>query len=257
MYVALAQRKEDREAQKLNLRYARGPMPAMPPQQMPGQWPNTAGFPNGIANMQAQQPGYLLPITPSGPVRGFYPNNIPGQVPGQLGQNVRGPRTWQANAHMGRHPMATGYNPTGYRGANPRAAQQGIRPQALQANQVPLSNVRQFNPAQRNPNTHRVQTARQPKMMTNPMGGMPVTFVGEPNKPHNPEDSLQLLGEQLFSAIYPINADLAGKITGMILEMNQPEIVSLLSSGELLKAKVDEAVKVLSEHADNKPLEAE
>ena len=67
---------------------------------------------------------------------------------------------------------------------------------------------------------------------------------------------LFILGEQLFTAIYPLNSELAGKITGMILEMSQNEIVGLLNSGDLLKAKVDEAVKVLSEHAD-KPIEAE
>ena len=53
-----------------------------------------------------------------------------------------------------------------------------------------------------------------------------------------------------------MNAELAGKITGMLLEMSQAEVHGLLQSGDLLKAKVDEAVKVLNEHAD-KGVEAE
>lgn len=42
-----------------------------------------------------------------------------------------------------------------------------------------------------------------------------------------------------------LQPDLAAKITGMLLEMDNSELLLLLESPEPLAAKVDEAVKVL------------
>ncbi|KFM22446.1 Polyadenylate-binding protein 4, partial [Auxenochlorella protothecoides] len=42
--------------------------------------------------------------------------------------------------------------------------------------------------------------------------------------------------------------DLAGKITGMLLEMDNSELVLLLENAEALADKVDEAVAVLRQH---------
>lgn len=60
-----------------------------------------------------------------------------------------------------------------------------------------------------------------------------------------PWDRKQALGERLFHLIHNIYPDLAGKITGMLLECDNSELVVLLDSYELLRAKVDEAVAVL------------
>jgi len=62
------------------------------------------------------------------------------------------------------------------------------------------------------------------------------------------------LGERLFPLIQRLNGDLAGKITGMLLEMDNSELLMMLENAELLKAKVDEAVSVLQAHQkpDNK-----
>merc|ERR1719453_1638967 len=55
----------------------------------------------------------------------------------------------------------------------------------------------------------------------------------------------QLLGEKLHSQISRQYPDLAGKITGMMLEMDNSELLLLLESPAQLQAKVEEARKVL------------
>merc|ERR1719199_1169202 len=63
-----------------------------------------------------------------------------------------------------------------------------------------------------------------------------------------PEQQKQLLGEALFPQIAALQPDLAGKITGMLLEMDNSELLLLIESPDSLEAKVDEAVTVLKEH---------
>ena len=48
-------------------------------------------------------------------------------------------------------------------------------------------------------------------------------------------------------------SDLAGKITGMLLEIDNSELLHMLDNRELLKSKVDEAVLVLKHH-QNEPI---
>jgi len=59
----------------------------------------------------------------------------------------------------------------------------------------------------------------------------------------------QMLGERLFPLIAKPYPDLAGKITGMLLEMDNSELLHLLEDQNALNVKVEEAVKVLQEHA--------
>merc|ERR1719456_2246166 len=51
----------------------------------------------------------------------------------------------------------------------------------------------------------------------------------------------QMLGEKLFPLISRFQPELAGKITGMMLEMDNSELLILLESEAALKTKVDEA----------------
>merc|ERR1719215_1030565 len=55
----------------------------------------------------------------------------------------------------------------------------------------------------------------------------------------------QMIGEKLYPLIAKIKPDQAGKITGMMLEMDNSELLILLESEQQLKAKVDEAMRVL------------
>ncbi|EER04943.1 conserved hypothetical protein [Perkinsus marinus ATCC 50983] len=54
-----------------------------------------------------------------------------------------------------------------------------------------------------------------------------------------------MLGEQLYTHIQRIQPQLAGKITGMMLEMDNSELLILLESESQLRSKVDEALMVL------------
>lgn len=63
-----------------------------------------------------------------------------------------------------------------------------------------------------------------------------------------PQEQKQMLGERLFPLIQRLNGELAGKITGMLLEMDNSELLMMLENADLLKSKVDEAVEVLQVH---------
>ncbi|KAL3974613.1 squamous cell carcinoma antigen recognized by T-cells 3 [Sarotherodon galilaeus] len=63
-----------------------------------------------------------------------------------------------------------------------------------------------------------------------------------------PMDQKQLLGERLYPLIHALHPNLAGKITGMLLEIDNSELLHILESPESLHAKVDEAIAVLQAH---------
>jgi len=53
-----------------------------------------------------------------------------------------------------------------------------------------------------------------------------------------PQEQKQMLGERLFPLINSMYPELAGKITGMLLEIDNSELLHMLESRESLKAKV-------------------
>jgi polyadenylate-binding protein len=58
----------------------------------------------------------------------------------------------------------------------------------------------------------------------------------------------QMLGERLFPQVQEKHSELAGKITGMLLEMDNSELLLLLESRDALDLKVHEAIAVLKQH---------
>ena len=58
----------------------------------------------------------------------------------------------------------------------------------------------------------------------------------------------QMLGERFFPLIQRMFSDLAGKITGMLLEIDNAELFHMLEDHGMLKGKVEEAVAVLRAH---------
>merc|ERR1719428_2581749 len=93
-----------------------------------------------------------------------------------------------------------------------------------------------------------------------PMKGMPMQGKGKPqmqqpaaNAPltaaalaaASPGMQKQMLGEKLFPMVAKMQPELGGKIVGMMLEMDNSELLILVESPQQLAAKVDEALRVL------------
>uniref|UniRef100_A0A8C1TDR7 Polyadenylate-binding protein n=1 Tax=Cyprinus carpio TaxID=7962 RepID=A0A8C1TDR7_CYPCA len=62
------------------------------------------------------------------------------------------------------------------------------------------------------------------------------------------KEQKQLLGERLYPLIQALHPTLAGKITGMLLEIDNSELLHMLEAPESLHSKVEEAVAVLQAH---------
>merc|ERR1719272_134513 len=55
----------------------------------------------------------------------------------------------------------------------------------------------------------------------------------------------QMLGTKLYPRVAKYQPELAGKVTGMMLEMDNSELLILLESEPQMKNKIDEALRVL------------
>ena len=68
-----------------------------------------------------------------------------------------------------------------------------------------------------------------------------------------PSQQKQMLGERIYPLVNDqIGNEQAGKVTGMLLEIENFELLKLIDEPTLLKEKVTEAMKVLQEHAGDK-----
>jgi polyadenylate-binding protein len=64
----------------------------------------------------------------------------------------------------------------------------------------------------------------------------------------DPQAQKQIIGENLFPKIQAIQPALAGKITGMLLEMDNAELINLFEDDNALNVKVQEALAVYDEY---------
>lgn len=277
LYVALAQRKEDRKAHLASQYMQR--VAGMRMQQM-----GPLGFP--------QQGGYYMQTMPQ-PQRFFNAGQTPirGSASPRWTQQPRG----GVPTHGGQ--MIQGFRPPrpGTAGAGPRGMPHGM-PRAMGGQQmIPMLPAR---PGMAPPNANAVAAAavaaaaqqqQMPgqaprpqnfKFTQNVRNSPQVVPVAQPmpiqQQQHQPaavliqgqepltasmlasaaeHEQKQMLGERLFPLIQRMFPELAGKITGMLLEIDNTELLHMLEDHQSLKSRVDEAVTVLQAH-QAKPAEA-
>ncbi|CAH2036271.1 unnamed protein product [Thlaspi arvense] len=249
LYVALAQRKEDRkarlQAQFSQMRPLNMPPPAVGP-RMP-MYPPPGGQPMGQQLFYGQGPPAMIP-----PQAGF-------GFQQQLGPGMR----------PGGSPMPNFFMPMMQQGQQQQQRPGGGRrggalPQPQQPS--PMMQPQQMHPRGRmyrypqrdvnampglTPNMHSVpydvsggaaavhlrdSSASQPV----PIGALATSLANA-----TPEHQRTMLGENLYPLVEQLEPESAAKVTGMLLEMDQTEVLHLLESPDALKAKVAEAMDVL------------
>jgi len=246
LYVALAQRKEDRKAHLASQYIQR--MAGMRMQQMGGM-------------QQMGMGGYFMPTMPQ-PQRFFTPAQIraqprwpaqpavprPGPMPG-MNMPRAGP------ARPGAPRMSAPPAPRPQMGVQPgpqpmMMARPGMAPVPM-AQQVRPQQTFKYTPTARNPPSQVmpgqvVAPAPQAQQAVLIQGQEPLTASMLAAAP--PQEQKQMLGERLFPLIQRMYPDLAGKITGMLLEIDNAELLHMLEDHNSLKSKVEEAVAVLQAH---------
>uniref|UniRef100_A0A8C2Z145 Polyadenylate-binding protein n=1 Tax=Cyclopterus lumpus TaxID=8103 RepID=A0A8C2Z145_CYCLU len=217
LYVALAQRKEERQAHLTN--------------QYMQRMATVRAVPNPVLNPYQPAPpsGYFMAAIPQNRAA-YYSAN-------QLAQLRPSPR-WNHCIHaLSTFPLtatqALGQRPTG---ASATAAPVRAMPQYKYAAGV------------RNPQQHMASQPQVPMQQpaVHVQGQEPLTASMLAAAP--PQEQKQMLGERLFPLIQNMHPSLAGKITGMLLEIDNSELLHMLESPESLRSKVDEAVAVLQAH---------
>lgn len=271
LYVALAQRREVRKAQlevqhQHRLKSGAGFPPQMYQQGQPMYYQsmpqrNFVSYPQMMQQRGMVQPGY--------PQMGGIPGNVsqyqltpmnqqPGRGGGVVGRGAGGsrrggprgqaPGNVQQGNLMPRGIIVPG-GPVGQITPQQVMQQQQLQQQQLQmqaaAAAAKAGNVR-YGDNVRN------QQAMHQHAMGAGAGGQPEIPVEAAERltikmlAAAPEDQKKrVIGEKLFPLINASQPQLAGKITGMLLEMDNGELIHLLESGEALQEKIKEALSVL------------
>lgn len=246
LYVALAQRKEDRKAhlatQYMHRMSNISGVRVAHPNQLMGQ------------SFQSGAPYYMAPLA-----TGTGNRYVPGQI-------IRTASRWQAAAPSGfpmqniRQPHAGGPIRPVTAPARNGMQQQPHRIDMIQGRQQPMymqpnRQAFKYNQSVRNPASmasgvgqpqHAQQQSEAAQPAVHVQGQEPLTPSALAAAP--PHEQKQMLGERLYPIIESEHPNLASKITGMLLEIDNSELLHMLESRDSLKAKMEEAVAVLQAH---------
>uniref|UniRef100_A0A8C5HYU0 Polyadenylate-binding protein n=1 Tax=Gouania willdenowi TaxID=441366 RepID=A0A8C5HYU0_GOUWI len=236
LYVALAQRKEERKAHLTNQYMQRiAGMRAMPA--------------NAIINQFQPTGGYFMPAVPQTQNRTTYyaPNQMAQMRPNPRWQQQGGRGQGEPHAcHAAIHLLSVeNMKDRGVSRIPIRSSGQAMAPRPSMGVPGPRAMPPyKYAGAVRNPNPQVAQAA------VHVHGQEPLTASMLAAAP--PQEQKQMLGERLFPLIQAMHANLAGKITGMLLEIDNSELLHMLESHESLRSKVEEAVAVLQAHQAKK-----
>lgn len=268
LYVAIAQRKEARRAQIRAQRAlfmpwmassahttAAAHLPAPPNFIPPGA---IYAQPSPYVYRHAQPPSPNAFITPSIPA--MHPAvahvpNYPGPVP---------PQAPMFAPHLRCTPFVPGFAPQNF------VAQQHVRADAYPL-LSPAKGSQQSRHHHRSPTypPYLAQVTRNihgaphhgtapvvtPQRVTVPTPTSPVVQNPEPLTVEmlteaTPLQRKDMLGVRLYPRVAAQNSDLATKITGMLLELDDPDVLHLLDTPNALTERVQEAERVLRKHAE-------
>jgi len=208
---------------------------------------------NGMPQRPQQQLNYqLMPANAANNQMNNRPNQMPQQMQGPLAGPRQGRQGGQGGNGMGRGMVGVGNNglvkgmmPGGMNGNMPQQMQGNINMQQQQQNIRYNENVR--NQGNLTPQRLPGQGQQQPNPQLQQVGPTdPLTPSALANAPE--EMRKQMIGERLFPLVQNQQPQLAGKITGMLLEMDNGELLHLLESREALNEKIQEALTVLHQH---------
>ncbi|KAM1106343.1 hypothetical protein ACFX13_003268 [Malus domestica] len=244
LYVALAQRKEDRRA-RLQAQFSQMRPVAMAPSRMPMYPPGGPGL--GQQIFYGQGPPAIIPSQPG---FGYQQQLVPGMRPG----GAPLPNFFVPMVQQGQQ----GQRPGGRRAGSVQQNQQPVP--IMQQQMLPRGRVYRYPSGRGIPDGPMPGVAGGMFSVPYDMGGggsMPIrdAAVSQPTVPigalatalanATPEQQRTMLGENLYPLVEQLEPDNAAKVTGMLLEMDQTEVLHLLESPEALKAKVAEAMDVL------------
>ncbi|XP_052459730.1 embryonic polyadenylate-binding protein isoform X1 [Carassius gibelio] len=255
LYVALAQRKEERKAILTNQYIQRLasiraiPSPAIPTtyQQSSGYYMTSVpqhqvrSFYNTVPNLRpvprwtAQAPRTQAPFTAQ-----FVRQAVPRR-PSTTISTVRQASTQVPHVVNNTQQMANiGTQTAGGRTAGAGAVVRGVSQYKYSAG---VRNVQQVINAPSSA-IHQVVQNTEPAVHVRGQESLTASMLAAaPLK-----EQKQLLGERLYPLIQALYPTLAGKITGMLLEIDNSELLHMLETPESLHSKVEEAVAVLQAH---------
>ncbi|KAK7352431.1 hypothetical protein VNO80_17853 [Phaseolus coccineus] len=244
LYVALAQKKDERKARLQAVFSEPRAFPAFP--FLP---PMRAVFSEPRASPSVR---FLAPQHP------MYTIGAPGPEPPFLHRQTHPDFITQAAIDLQQH-LARGMTPTGppmpnfyavvqHEHPQPRGhLQEGhVQPLMLHPQMLPSGNFYQGPPGPNMQNIHSAGVAGE-NILFGCVPPVPLQALASAVASVPPEMQRILLGEALYPLVEKLEPEAASRVTGMLLEMDQPEVLNLIESPDDLTEKVAEAMAALKQ----------